>query len=456
MAARASCRIPVLAPDGQPLTPARPERVRCLLDTGRARVRWLTGRVFTIQLLAEPSGREIVPLLLGIDDGGRHAALSVVMARAKRPPQVVVSVQAELPDGIKRRMDQRRSYRRQRRCRKGYLLRVTRTLLGFLPIADVTVEVGAFDLQALAGPDLSGAQYQQGPRYGHDSTLAALVAAYGAQCCYCGKPATPGDPLTIDHWRPRAQGGTDRWGNLVAAHRSCNEAKGARTPAEAGFTPRYEPRDLRETALAGWAARTQQGKRYLAHGLYAMGLRYRETFGTFTAWQRRVLGAEKTHRSDARIIALSRYSLGKTQTEARPASPAQPGIALTAHLRAAAGHARHQGTGYRVRSASETGWVLLSVRTPDGIKTKTSTTVQVQASRHGAALRTEVNRAVVTGVGRKVTVVRVGEPVPTGVPVWSKGMAVRATVRGRSVVGIITGLKSRGTVVMRAVRGRSR
>ena len=121
---------------------------------------------------------------------------------------------------------------------KDGILRVVRALAGFLPINTVTVEVGAFDLRALAKPDLSGAEYQQGSRYGQDSTLAALVAAYGPKCCYCGKVATAEDPLTIDHWEPRAQGGTDRWGNLVAAHRSCNEAKGARTPAQARLVPR--------------------------------------------------------------------------------------------------------------------------------------------------------------------------------------------------------------------------
>ena len=76
--------------------------------------------------------------------------------------------------------------------------------------------------------------------------LAALVAAYGPKCYDCGKMATAEDPLTIDHWQPRAQGGTDRFRNLVAAHRSCNEAKGARTPAQAGLRRRYR------TTPGGW------------------------------------------------------------------------------------------------------------------------------------------------------------------------------------------------------------
>lgn len=157
---------------------------------------------------------------------------------------------------------------------------------------------------------------------------------------------------------------------------------------------------------------------------------------------------EKSHRSDARIIALSRYRVDAPETVAKAMTHTLNGIMLTAHLRASAGHARHQGTSYRVRSVSDDGRVLLSVRTPDGVKTKKSTTTQVQITRHGAVLRTQVNRAVLTGVSKKPVVVPAGEPVPVGGTAWVKGMAVRARLRQRTVLGVITSLKSRGTVVI--------
>jgi 5-methylcytosine-specific restriction endonuclease McrA len=47
------------------------------------------------------------------------------------------------------------------------------------------------------------------------------------RCRYCGGRAT-----TVDHVRPVDQGGTDDAWNLVAACRTCNESKGARTPQE--------------------------------------------------------------------------------------------------------------------------------------------------------------------------------------------------------------------------------
>lgn len=54
----------------------------------------------------------------------------------------------------------------------------------------------------------------------------------GYMCMYCGKDF-PEHMLTRDHLRPLSQGGRDCWSNVVAACKSCNHAKGARTPEEA-------------------------------------------------------------------------------------------------------------------------------------------------------------------------------------------------------------------------------
>lgn len=53
-------------------------------------------------------------------------------------------------------------------------------------------------------------------------------------CLYCGK-SFPESLLTRDHLRPLSRGGKDAWKNVVTACRSCNHAKGARTPEEAGM-----------------------------------------------------------------------------------------------------------------------------------------------------------------------------------------------------------------------------
>lgn len=51
-------------------------------------------------------------------------------------------------------------------------------------------------------------------------------------CMYCGGEY-PAHLLTRDHLLPLSRGGTDRWANVVTACRTCNHAKGARTPDEA-------------------------------------------------------------------------------------------------------------------------------------------------------------------------------------------------------------------------------
>ena len=61
----------------------------------------------------------------------------------------------------------------------------------------------------------------------------------GHRCQYCG---TTRPPITVDHVIPRSQGGPDVWENLVAACIRCNNAKGDRTPEQAGMKLLSKPR----------------------------------------------------------------------------------------------------------------------------------------------------------------------------------------------------------------------
>lgn len=51
-------------------------------------------------------------------------------------------------------------------------------------------------------------------------------------CRYCRST----ERLSIDHVKPRVQGGSDDADNLVVACKSCNSRKGGRTPEQAGMT----------------------------------------------------------------------------------------------------------------------------------------------------------------------------------------------------------------------------
>ncbi len=55
-----------------------------------------------------------------------------------------------------------------------------------------------------------------------------MEVAQGGLCFYCAKPV--GGQATDDHLIPKAYGGADVTGNVVIAHRRCNQIKGDRLP----------------------------------------------------------------------------------------------------------------------------------------------------------------------------------------------------------------------------------
>ncbi|MFO0826903.1 MAG: HNH endonuclease [Phycisphaerales bacterium] len=61
-----------------------------------------------------------------------------------------------------------------------------------------------------------------------------IYARDGNRCQYCGRHF-PTRELTLDHVRPRVQGGDNSWLNLVCACVKCNARKGGRTPEQAGM-----------------------------------------------------------------------------------------------------------------------------------------------------------------------------------------------------------------------------
>ena len=67
-----------------------------------------------------------------------------------------------------------------------------------------------------------------------------LFARDRNRCQYCGR-SFPTNELTIDHVKPRSQGGEDSWTNLVCACVKCNAKKGGRTPDQAKMALRKVP-----------------------------------------------------------------------------------------------------------------------------------------------------------------------------------------------------------------------
>lgn len=69
------------------------------------------------------------------------------------------------------------------------------------------------------------------PRTSYPLTNPALFARDSMICMYCGREFN-GSDLTRDHVVPVSRGGEDRWENVVAACRRCNQQKGDRLLTE--------------------------------------------------------------------------------------------------------------------------------------------------------------------------------------------------------------------------------
>lgn len=69
------------------------------------------------------------------------------------------------------------------------------------------------------------------------------------RCQYCGNQF-PRALLTLDHVVPVVQGGGKSWQNIVTSCKACNQRKGGRTPAEAGF------RLIKKPEEPTWLAKT--------------------------------------------------------------------------------------------------------------------------------------------------------------------------------------------------------
>ncbi len=101
-------------------------------------------------------------------------------------------------------------------------------------------------------------QYRRIPRRTRTLSRKGILARDQYTCQYCRQPVGSAK-LTLDHIIPRSRGGANAWENLVAACFACNNAKGDRTPEEAGMVLLRRPKPfsvhtsrnlLRESAVA--------------------------------------------------------------------------------------------------------------------------------------------------------------------------------------------------------------
>ena len=219
-------------------------KVRRMLRDKKAKV--VHREPFTIRLLYEPETKIVQDIVLGVDTGSKHVGVACV-----GNDKVLYQSQIELRDDIKKKMDSRRVFRRNRRNRKTryrkvrflnrsnsiktnrYCPTIISKFYGhvreiefckkILPIKDTVLETGKFDTQLMDKPWLQKHKwaYQKGVNYGYANAREHALDRDNYTCQCCGKTNCR---LEVHHIIFRSNGGSNTLGNLVTLCEDCHKA----------------------------------------------------------------------------------------------------------------------------------------------------------------------------------------------------------------------------------------
>ena len=289
-------------------------KVRRLLKEGKAKV--VRREPFTIRLLYEPETDVVQECYCCVDTGSRHIGVAVV-----GNDRVLYQSQTELRSDIKRKMDRRRAFRRNRRIKKTryrksrFLNRrnsIKKNRLPpsvrhkvqahideiefcekILPVSDSILEVSQFDTALMKNPGLMNEKvkhwgYQKGFNYGYSSRRNAILHRDNYTCQCCGKKNCR---LEVHHIKFRSNGGTDNEENLITLCKECHDRIHAGTVV---LNKKPKKSKCLKHATHMSIIRSQLLKKYPD----AI-----ETFGFVTSENRNHLKLEKDHYIDACVIA---------------------------------------------------------------------------------------------------------------------------------------------------------
>ena len=239
--------VAVISRTGERLMPTSKYRARRLLKSGKA-IKYCYNP-FTIKLTERETG-DVQPIELCVDTGYVHIGMSV-----KSEKHEYLAEQIDTLTDEKNRHDACRMYRRQRRSRKRYRqprfdnrkreegwiapslehkkqihIQAMSRIYKVMPITDITMEMGNFDVQVLKAqeegkPLPQGVDYQRGERYGIATLREAVFSRDNHTCQCCGRTIKDGAILHVHHIIYRSNGGTNRMANLITVCDKCHTPK---------------------------------------------------------------------------------------------------------------------------------------------------------------------------------------------------------------------------------------
>lgn len=304
-------RVFVLNMRGEPLMPCSQRKARILLKESRAVI--YKYNPFTIRL-AYATGEAKQDCHIGIDTGSKHVGIAVASGN-----KIFFKGEIELRQDVKRNIDMKRAYRRDRRNRKtryrqprflnrkrtdrwlppslqnrvNHTFHWIDTLSSLVPNPLLHIEVGKFDTAKMINPEINGVDYQRGQTYGFFDERYFVFARDNYTCQCCGK--SKDKILQTHHIIYRSNGGTDRADNLITVCTDCHTSKNHQ---KGGIL--YE-----------WQKQHKEVKQYKEPPFMntlrrKMFVRYPNaviTYGSETTPKRKEMGLAKTHYNDAVIIS---------------------------------------------------------------------------------------------------------------------------------------------------------
>lgn len=297
-------KVYVLNKEGKPLMPTIPVVARLLLKEKKARVK--KRLPFTVQLKYDTT-EYVQEINLGIDSGYQNIGFSAISEKEE-----LILGEVKLENGMTKRLQDRAMYRRNKRNRlwyreprwlnrvsskqKGWLppsverrfnthLRIIEQIKFILPISNVIVEVGNFDIQKLENPNIQGKEYQQGAMYGYRNQICYLIAREKGQCQYCRKEYKKGDGWRLHHIWGKSK---DRPKDCALVHESCH--KKLHKKNEEHILQKQKSKFYKDSAFMNIIR-----KRFINM--------FDTTYGYITFQNRCDLGLKKSHVNDAFVIA---------------------------------------------------------------------------------------------------------------------------------------------------------
>ena len=314
----------VLSKNGQPIMPTKNHaKVRLLLNSGKAKV--VKRTPFTIQLIGT-SITYVQDVTLGVDAGSRHVGLSATTEKQElfsaelRPRNDVVDLLSSRREMRRSRRNRTTHYRKTRfdnrvhSKHKGWLapsveVKIWNHIQGIslvakiLPITTIRVETAEFDLQRLKAMEQGkplpvGTDYQLGEMYNEYNVRQYVLHRDGYKCQCCGKKPSEkkGVKLHVHHLESRKVGGNAP-NNLVTLCGDCHKLYHL-----GKLELSNKKRKLKSTRDATFMGIMRKTLLERLKNLFPK-VKICSTYGYITKFWREKKNIEKTHISDAFVIA---------------------------------------------------------------------------------------------------------------------------------------------------------